>query len=262
MKMTENSNIINWENVFACSKTFQENKPVKWAFVEEFFVRDFYEKLYETYPNKDDSKTITEDNEALASRRATGGGTNWLYESGDDTNAYRKWWTGGLEQDLPNQPLPKGYVEDLTFSESWNELYRYLFSDELISNFRKFSGIPVNKPKAFRFNLLTKGGYQLPHIHNIGPTSLLISPYFSKNWKKGDPGGTFLTTDETESNMIFEPYNLDNSALIFQDGPHAGHGVRQISKDVERRALLITLDQYSSETGWNDTRIKKELREI
>ena len=125
--MTENSNIINWENVFACSKTFQENKPAKWAFVEEFFVRDFYEKLYETYPNKDDSKTITEDNEALASRRATGGGTNWLYESGDDTNAYRKWWTGGLEQDLPNQPLPKGYVEDLTFSESWNELYRYLF---------------------------------------------------------------------------------------------------------------------------------------
>ena len=239
--MTENSNIINWENVFACSKTFQENKPAKWVFIEEFFVRDFYEKLYETYPKKDDS---------------------WFYESGDDTNAYRKWWTGGLEQDLPNQPLPKGYVEDLTFSESWNELYRYLFSDELISNFRKFSGIHVNKPKAFRFNLLTKGGYQLPHIHNIGPTSLLISPYFSKNWKKGDPGGTFLTTDETESNMIFEPYNLDNSALIFQDGLQAGHGVRQITKDVERRALLITLDQYSSETGWNDTRIKKELREI
>ena len=44
--MTENLNIINWENVFAHSKTFQEQKPVKWAFIEEFFVRDFYEKLY------------------------------------------------------------------------------------------------------------------------------------------------------------------------------------------------------------------------
>ena len=224
--MTENSNIINWENVFTHSKAFQENKPVKWAFIEEFFVRDFYEKLYETYPKKDDSKTITGD----INTYVTGGGTDWFYESAEDTNAYRKWWTGGLqEQDMPNPPPHMGYVEDPTFSESWNQLYHYLFSDELISNFRKFSGIPVNKPKAFRFMLSTKGGYQLPHIHNIGPTSLVLMLYFSKNWKKGDPGGTYLTTDDTEENMIFEPYNLDNSALLFQDGPHAGHGVRQIT---------------------------------
>ena len=235
MKMTENSNIINWENVFACSKTFQENKPAKWAFVEEFFVRDFYEKLYETYPNKDDS---------------------WSMESADDKSNYRKWWGTDRSEHFATD------VEDTSFSESWNKFHRYLFSDELISNFRKFSGIPINKTKAFQFLLLTRGGYQLPHSHNIGPASLLILPYFSKNWKKGDPGGTYITPDDTESNMIFEPSNLDNTAIIFQDGPHAGHGVRQITKDVERRALLITLDQYSSETGWNDTRIKKELREI
>ena len=234
MKMTENSNIINWENVFACSKTFQENKPAKWAFVEEFFVRDFYEKLYETYPNKDDS---------------------WSMESADDKSNYRKWWGTDRSEHFATD------VEDTSFSESWNKFHRYLFSDELISNFRKFSGIPV-KLKQFSLMLLTRGGYQLPHIHNVGPSTMILMLFFSKNWKKGDPGGTFLTTDETESNMIFEPYNLDNSALIFQDGPHAGHGVRQITKDVERRALLITLDQYSSETGWNDTRIKKELREI
>tara|TARA_B100000678_G_scaffold61619_1_gene49944 strand:+ start:154 stop:858 length:705 start_codon:yes stop_codon:yes gene_type:complete len=234
MKMTENSNIINWENVFACSKTFQENKPAKWAFVEEFFVRDFYEKLYETYPNKDDS---------------------WSMESADDKSNYRKWWGTDRSEHFATD------VEDTSFSESWNKFHRYLFSDELISNFRKFSGIPV-KLKQFSLMLLTRGGYQLPHIHNVGPSTMILMLFFSKNWKKGDPGGTFLTTDETESNMVFEPYNLDNSALIFQDGPHAGHGVRQITKDVERRALLITLDQYSSETGWNDTRIKKELREI
>ena len=32
----KNSNIINWENVLAHSKTFQDQKPTKWAFIEEF----------------------------------------------------------------------------------------------------------------------------------------------------------------------------------------------------------------------------------
>ena len=271
--MTKNLNIINWENVFAHSKTFQEQKPVKWVFIEEFFVRDFYEKLYETYPKKDDSKTIniTRDSvnvppemslENITSELATGGGTNWSYETTDEANSYRKWWTGGSSL-IQQKPTPDiGFVEDPTFSESWNQLYRYLFSDELISNFRKFSGIPVNKPKAFQFLLLTRGGYQLPHSHNIGPASLLILPYFSKNWKKGDPGGTYITPDDTESNMIFEPSNLDNTAIIFQDGPHAGHGVRQITKDVERRAVQIYLEKYSSETGWSEYNKKRELREI
>ena len=234
MKMTENSNIINWENVFAHSKTFQENKPAKWVFIEEFFVRDFYEKLYETYPKKDDS---------------------WLIESADDKSNYRKWWGTDRSKHIATA------VEDPTFSESWNQFHHYLFSDELISNFRKFSGIPV-KLKQFSLMLLTRGGYQLPHIHNVGPSTMILMLFFSKNWKKGDPGGTYITPDDTESNMIFEPSNLDNTAIIFQDGPHAGHGVRQITKDVERRALSITLDQYSPATGWNDTRIKKELREI
>ena len=268
--MTKNLNIINWENVFAHSKTFQEQKPVKWAFIEEFFVRDFYEKLYETYPKKDDSKTTMRDSanvpsgmslENITSELATGGGTNWSYETTDDCNAYRKWWTGGSNPIQPKPTPDRGFVEDPTFSESWNQLYRYLFSDELISNFRKFSGIPV-KLKQFSLMLLTRGGYQLPHIHNVGPSTMILMLFFSKNWKKGDPGGTYITPDDTESNMIFEPSNLDNTAIIFQDGPHAGHGVRQITKDVERRALSITLDQYSPATGWNDTRIKKELREI
>ena len=41
----KNSEIINWENIFAQSTTFQTQKPTKWAFLEEFFMRDFYEKL-------------------------------------------------------------------------------------------------------------------------------------------------------------------------------------------------------------------------
>ena len=234
MKMTENSNIINWENVFAHSKTFQEQKPVKWAFIEEFFVRDFYEKLYETYPKKDDS---------------------WFTESTDDKSNHRKWWGVDRAMHIATN------VEDPTFSESWNQFHRYLFSDELISNFRKFSGIPV-KLKQFSLMLLTKGGYQLPHIHNVGPSTMILILFFSKNWKKGDPGGTYITPDDTESNMIFEPSNLDNTAIIFQDGPHAGHGVRQITKDVERRAVQIYLEKYSSETGWSAYNKKRELQEI
>ena len=233
--MTENLNIINWENVFAHSKTFQEQKPAKWVFIEEFFVRDFYEKLYETYPKKDDS---------------------WFTESTDDKSAYRKWWTGQHPDQISND------IEDPNFSESWNQFHHYLFSEEFLSNIRKFSGVPVNRVKHFAFTLLTRGGYQLPHIHNIGPTSLLLMLYFSKNWKKGDPGGTYITPDDTESNMIFEPSNLDNTAIIFQDGPHAGHGVRQITKDVERRAVQIYLEKYSSETGWSEYNKKRELREI
>ena len=110
--------------------------------------------------------------------------------------------------------------------------------------------------------LLTRGGYQLPHIHNVGPSTLILMIYFSKNWKKGDPGGTYITTEEDESKMIFEPYNLDNTAIILHDGPHAGHGVRYVTKDVERRAIQIYLEKYSPETGWSTYPIKRELREI
>ena len=86
--------------------------------------------------------------------------------------------------------------------------------------------------------------------------------YFSKNWKKGDPGGTYVTPEEDESKMIFEPYNLDNTAIAFHDGPHAGHGARYITKDVERRAIQIYLEEYSPETGWSAHPIKRELKEI
>ena len=233
--MTANSNIINWENILSHSETFQDQKPTKWAFLEEFFARDFYEKLYETYPKKDES---------------------WSFESTDDKSAYRKWWGGKRSAHIVTD------VEDTSFSESWNEFYHYMFSDEFISNFRKFSDVHVTKVKDFAFMLLTKGGYQLPHIHNAGPDTLILMVYFSKNWKKGDAGGTYVTPEEDESKMIFEPYNLDNTAIVFHDGPHAGHGVRYITKDVERRAVQIYLEKYSTEEGWSAYPIKRELREI
>ena len=155
---TKNSQMINWDNVFRHSKTFQERKPTKWEFLEEFFVRNFYEKLYETYPKKDDS---------------------WFVESSNDKSAYRKWWAG-----KKNGNHISSDVEDPNFSESWNKFYHYLFSAEFLSNIRKFSGVPVTKTKTVTFMLLTRGGYQLPHIHNVGPSTLILMLYFSKNWKK------------------------------------------------------------------------------
>ena len=59
----KNSEIINWKNIFAQSSTFQTQKPTKWAFLEEFFTKDFYEKLYETYPKKDDSWFVESSND-------------------------------------------------------------------------------------------------------------------------------------------------------------------------------------------------------
>ena len=233
--MAKNLDIVNWENVFTHDVTFQEKKPTKWAFIEEFFVRDFYEKLYATYPKKDDS---------------------WFFETSNDKSAYRKWWAEENANDIPSN------VEDPNFSEHWNTFHRYLFSDEFLANIRKFSGVPVTKVKSLGFMLLTRGGYQLPHIHNVGPSTLILMLYFTKKWSKGDPGGTYITPEEDESKMIFEPYNLDNSGIIFHDGPHAGHGVRYITKDVERRAIQIYLEEYSPETGWSAHPIKRELKEM
>ena len=45
--------IINWENLFKQSETFKNNKPFKFAFTEEIFKRDFYERLFETFPKYD-----------------------------------------------------------------------------------------------------------------------------------------------------------------------------------------------------------------
>jgi len=165
-------------------------------------------------------------------------------------------WRNQKNDDIPTDE------EDHKFSKPWNEFHHYLFTDEFIQNIRKFSGVPVGRLKHFSMKVSKKGGYQSPHIHNVGPSTLIFMVYFSKSWEKGDPGGTYLTPEEDESKMIFEPYNLDNSTMVFQDSPYAGHGVRYIEKDVERRAIQIYLEGYSADSGWSSNPIKHELREI
>ena len=72
--------------------------------------------------------------------------------------------------------------------------------------------------------------------------------YFNKNWPKGEGGGTYIATEEDESALIFEPSDLDNTMMVFQDGPNSAHGVRYITKDVTRQGMQITLEEYDEES--------------
>lgn len=222
--MEDFSNIINWNNLFAKSEEFKQNNLFKFGFVEEFFNRDFYEKLYETYPKIDDT---------------------WEINSDLSKFQYYKKWNSASSSKISSEG------DDSSLSEYWNKLKRYAETEEFVENFRKFSEVNVTKLKHIFFMSYKKGGFQLPHIHNVGPNTLILMLYFSKNWNKGDPGGTYMATDLDESTIVFEPHNLDNSMALFHDGPNAAHGMRIINKDVTRQGFQITLEGFSPTSGWS-----------
>ena len=223
------SNIVNWDSVSNQSSSFKNQTPFHFALIEKFFERDFYEKLYETYPKIDETWTLA--------HTAT-------------KTQLTKYWNGIGPNDVV------GCEDDPQYSEEWNKFKSYAQSEEFVEKIRKFSGVPINKLKFFHFMSYTKGGFQEPHSHNVGPNTLVFMVYLSKNWKKGDPGGTYMASDVDESSIIFEPYNLDNSAAVFLDGPKSTHGVRLITKDIERRALQMTFEGYSTDKGWTGTNYK------
>ena len=223
--MTNFTPIVNWENVFKQETSFKNAKPFKFGFVEGIFQPNFYNKLYDTYPSLD------------------------KFNDGSDWSKSQLSLRWGNSDTTPMHIVDEG--DDLTLSEEWNTLKRYTESEEFLGNLRKFSGVPVNKVKQITFIAYRSGGFQLPHIHNVGPSSLVLMFYFSKGWKQGDPGGTYISADVNESAIIFEPYDHDNSMALFHDGPNAAHGTRRISKDVERRAFQITLEEWSPEEGWS-----------
>ena len=228
-KMTEENfdEVFQLDRFMVESENFKNNKPFKFMFVENIFKPDFYQKLHDGYPD--------EENDMLQSTQFS------------KNTLYRGW---ANMDDVTNNENAES-IEDPKLNQQWNKLYRYLSSDEFIRKLREFSGVPVNKLKSFRFGLMKKGGFQMPHTHNDGPSTLILFFYFSKGWQKGDPGGTFLASEEDESKMFFEPYNLDNTMSILQDGPCSTHGVRYIAKDVSRKMLQIYYESYSEEEGWS-----------
>lgn len=217
--------IINWDNFLSHKESFMNAKPFKFVFIENVFENDFYEKLYETYPKMDDS---------------------WLkFSTFSKSQLAKHWGNSDMTQDITDPGT------DPTFSKEWNEFKIYAESEEFLSNLRKFTGTTVNRLRTFQFMSYKKGGFQLPHIHNVGTNTVILMLYFSKGWEKGDPGGTYMASEEDESKIIFEPYNLDNTLALFQDSPRAAHGVRIIEKDVERRGVQVYLEEYNDDSGWS-----------
>lgn len=221
--MKDFNNIINWENVFPNSETFNTTKPFKFGFVEEFFHQKFYDRLYETYPKESDGAwyRITDDFSRSAMRRNFG-------------------------KTKPNDPLDD--EDDPLLSKEWNKFKRYMNSSEFAANISKYTGITVTRPQHYVFINLHKGDFNLPHNHfleskgnNPNSYKLTMLIYFTKNWKQGEPGGTYMCTEEDESSIIFEPYNLDNTMVCFEESPYSWHGSRYIERDVIRQAIQLTM---------------------
>ena len=224
--------IVNWKNAYEQSTNFKNHSPTKWAFVKEFLNKDFYEELYKTFPKFDNT---------------------YYVKDSYDTLSYQRFW----KQDTID--LIQEY--DSRYSESWNKFLKYAWSEEFIKKLVEVTGVEVDGLRHFCFLYAKKGCFQNPHIHNVSDKTLIVFIYFSKNWEKGDPGGTYLSdvgaaaVDDQyfatgESKIVFEPYDLDNTSLFVLDGPEAAHGVRKITKDVERRAIQLTYEPFSTTDGW------------
>ena len=94
---SKNSHIINWEKLFSYSDTFQNNKPCKWSFIEDFFQRDFYDQLYQTFPKYDGM---------------------WEHVTAHDKDTFRILWGNQKNNDI-DDPLDE---EDHNFSKHGNML--------------------------------------------------------------------------------------------------------------------------------------------
>ena len=234
------TNLLNWENISKQSLHFKNSTPTKWAFTDEFLDRDFYQELHDTYPKFDNTWNITDNEEKLSYRKF------WKRENGG-------YFTDGTPRE---HNLITEY--DTTYSEAWNKFLNHLWSEEFIKKLVNFSGVEVTNLRHFCFMYARKNGFQSPHIHNVSDKTLILFVYFSKNWKSGDPGGTYLSNGNDESKIFFEPDNLDNTALFVLDGPEAAHGMRKITKDVERRGIQLTFESYSQTEGWYGDNIRKK----
>ena len=215
-------NIVNWQNASSQSLNFKNSSPTKWAFIKEFLDRGFYEELYKTFPKFDDT---------------------WSLEDSYDKISYRKFWKKDDERNHIQE-------YDSRYSESWNKFLKHAWSEEFIKKLVEVTGVEVTGLRHFCFMYAKKDGFQSPHIHNVSDKTLIVFIYFSKNWEEGDPGGTYLSDGRDESKILFEPYDLDNTSLFVLDGPNAAHGVRRITKDVERRAIQLTYEPFSTTDGW------------
>lgn len=212
-------NIINWQNVLANSNSFQNNKPFPYGFVEDVFEKKFYDKLYQTYPKEDEYWYVPKDWSRSSLKRFFGKDEFGVFVDDEDPN----------------------------LSKEWNDFHHYINTKEFVENMTKYTGIKLKGVRHFGFIKNRKGDFNMPHRHygesqnNIAGYDLTILMYFAKDWKKGDPGGTYVCANEDEASIIFEPYNLDNSMMCFKETPYSWHGSRYMTKDVIRPSIQFTM---------------------
>ena len=215
---------INWENALKKSYTFQNNKPFPFVFIEDFLTQKAYDELYDTYPKLTDEK--------------------WISVTSDFGRSAKRRWFGEAD---PSSDKCSIDTKDKSLSESWNNFFHYLHSKEFIDNMSKFSEIKLTGFKHFAFMVNEKGSFNMPHTHHVTEKkedysyNLTLLIYFAKGWKKGDPGGTYVSSEEDESSIIFEPHNLDNTCMMFAETPHSYHGSRYMTQDAIRRSIQFTL---------------------
>ena len=217
------SKMINWENVFSKSEEFQNNQPFPYGFIENIFHSDFYNELYGTYPKIDSHWYKPTDYSRSATKRGFG---NHFPAKGDR--------------------FPEDQ-EDENLSSAWNEFFHYLHTDEFMTNMSEYTGIKLTKLFHFGFHYIQKGVFNLPHTHHETEDpknydyKVTILAYFAKGWKNGEPGGTYVSSEEDESTIIFEPYNLDNSWICFAETSKSFHGSRYQTHDTPRPSIQFTL---------------------
>jgi len=216
-----NSKIINWDNVLSKSDIFKNNKPFPFGFIENVFEPNFYKMLYETYPKVDSQWYKPTDFTRSATKR--GFGNHIASGNGDKFIECQK---------------------DKNLSPAWNELFQYLFTDEFIQNMSKYTGIELTKLRHFAFHYNEKGDFNAPHTHHENEDytyKVTVLAYFAKGWNDGDPGGTYIASEEDESTIVFEPYNLDNSLVCFAETPKSWHGSRYQIHDKPRPSIQFTI---------------------
>ncbi len=202
--------IIDWKKFFEHSTRFFDSKPFRYIYAKNIIKEDFYKKLYDAFPKFDKS---------------------WIIENDWRRSAKRKNLVSERE------------ISDSVTSIEWRKFGSYVSSKEFLENLSKFTGLKLTRHMDTSFLISQKGDFQLPHIDADGnyENKIQLIFYFSKNWQKGDPGGTFICENEDEESIIFEPYDLDNGMICFEETPESWHGTRYITKDVTRQAVLISL---------------------
>ena len=237
-------NVVNWQNAYDKSSNFKSSGPPKWAFVKEFLNRDFYEELYNTIPKFDDTWNVTDNEEKFAYRKF------WKTDEG-------RYYTDGTPRE---HNLIQEY--DSRYSEPWNKFLKHAWSEEFTKKLAEVTGVEVTGLRHFCFMYANKNCFQKTHNHNVSDKTLIVFLYFSKNWEEGDPGGTYLSNEANGSKILFEPCELDNTALFVLDGPEAAHGMRKIVKDAERKAIQLTYEPFSTTEGWYGRRDKDVFEPI